>query len=275
MLKRDTCIYKLKNIIIDQNIMYECEELMKNVVESKHKRVLEQQRAKYEVLHQWKIGGCSKKGYYTDQNSIQAHIQTCPKQQATSDEIKKWVINLSNIPLTENQEKLLAHGPKFAIKPMRPPVEEYIVAIEKACPKIEQGATDELRVEVKKVLKTAQNAPRSPSNITREEIKALQELKKDKDRIILTAYKGVALVVMNKADYISKSEELLNTNTYKKIPEDPTNRHKSRLINILKNIKSKGGLNEESYKKCTLLEQYHQNIMGSPKFTKLEHDLGP
>ena len=41
MLKRDTCIYKLKNKTIDQNIMYECEELMRNVVESRHKRVLE------------------------------------------------------------------------------------------------------------------------------------------------------------------------------------------------------------------------------------------
>ena len=87
--------------------------------------------------------------------------------------------------------------------------------------------------------------PTSP----REEFKALQELKKDKDRIILTTDKGVALVVRNKTDYITKSEELLNTSTYKKIPEDPTNRHKARLINILKNIKSEGGLSEESYKK--------------------------
>ena len=221
MLKRDTCIYKLKNIIIDQNIMYECEVLMKNVVESRHKRVLEQQRAKYEVLHQWKTGGHSNKGHCTDQNSI--HIQTCPKQQTTSDEIKKWVINLSNKPLTEDQEKLLAHGPKFAIKPMQPPVDEYIAAIEKACPKIEQGAADELRVEVKKIIKKAQNAPRSPSNITREEIKALHKLKKDKDRIILTADKGVALVVMNKADYISKSEELLLTRKSLKIPPTDIN----------------------------------------------------
>ena len=38
MLKRDTCINKLKNIIIGQNIMYECEVLMKNVVESGHRK---------------------------------------------------------------------------------------------------------------------------------------------------------------------------------------------------------------------------------------------
>ena len=97
---------------------------------------------------------------------------------------------------------------------------------------------EELRVEVKKILKGAQNNNRSPSNITKEELKALNELKKDQERIILTTDKGVALVVMNKTDYINKSEELLNTSTYKRIPEDPTNRQKARLINILKKIKS-------------------------------------
>ena len=242
MLKRDTCIYKLKNIITDQNIIYDCEVLMKNVVESRHKRVLARQKAKCEALHQQKIGGCSNKGHCTDQYSIHT-------QHSTSDEIQKWVVNLSNKPLTEDQEKLLARGPKFSIKPRWPPVDEYITAIEKVCQKLEQGTAQELRVEVKKILKKAQDAPRSPSNITREEIKALHELKKDKERIILTRDKGVALVVMDKADYISKSEELLNTSTYKEIPEDPTNRQKSRLINLLKNIKSEGGLNEEIYKK--------------------------
>ena len=75
-------------------------------------------------------------------------------------------------------------------------------------------------MEVKKILKRAQNNKRSPSNITKEELKAINELKKDQERIILTADKGVALVVMNKTDYINKSEELLNTSTYKRIPED-------------------------------------------------------
>ena len=46
-------------------------------------------------------------------------------------------------------------------------------------------------------------------------------MKEDKSRIILTTDKGVALVIMEK-EYIKKAEELLNTDTYKKIPEDPT-----------------------------------------------------
>ena len=56
----------------------------------------------------------------------------------------------------------------------------------------------------------------------------------------------MALVVMNKDDYTKKSEELLNTTTYKKINEDPTNKQKTRLISILKNIITEGGLNEEN-----------------------------
>ena len=70
-----------------------------------------------------------------------------------------------------------------------------------------QGEADELRVEVKKALKKTLNTPRAPWNITREENKALKELKKDKSRIILTADKGVALVIMDKADYNKKAED--------------------------------------------------------------------
>ena len=131
MFKRDTCTFKLKDIL-DHNTMEECKKLIKNVIESRHKRVLERQKAKYEVLHQHKIGGCSNKVFCTDHNTT----HTCTKQQTGPEQTKKWVINLSSTPLTENQERLLAQGPKFAIKPMQPPVEEYIAAIEKVCPKI-------------------------------------------------------------------------------------------------------------------------------------------
>ena len=89
-----------------------------------------------------------------------------------------WVINLSSTPLTKQQERLLSQGPKFVIRPRKPPVREYIAAIEQACTKLNQGEADELQVEVKKTLKKAQNRSNIPSNITREEFQALNELKK-------------------------------------------------------------------------------------------------
>ena len=45
LCSRDTCSLKLKDIM-DQKTMEDCEKLIKNVIESRHKRVLERQRAK-------------------------------------------------------------------------------------------------------------------------------------------------------------------------------------------------------------------------------------
>ena len=70
-------------------------------------------------------------------------------------------------------------GPKFVIKPKKPPVREYTVAVEQACSRLTQGEADELHVEVKKTLKKAQNQVKTSSNITQEEFRALKELKED------------------------------------------------------------------------------------------------
>ena len=43
--------------------------------------------------------------------------------------------------------------------------------------------------------------------------------------MVLTAYKGVAMVVMDREDYMDKAQSLLaDTTTYKTITKDPTNK---------------------------------------------------
>ena len=118
-----------------------------------------------------------------------------------------WVRNISSTPLTEAQLKVLLHGPNFAVVPRYPPVGEYIASIEQACSQLKQGEAEELRGEIKSILKKIQ-PPKL--NITMEEQKALAELRRDKNRIILTADKGVSMVVMDTEDYIRKAEELLD-----------------------------------------------------------------
>ena len=54
-------------------------------------------------------------------------------------------------------------------------------------------------------------------------------MKKDNTRMILTADKGVCLKVMDKKDYIEKSEELLSKPTYKILPSDPTTRTQEQV----------------------------------------------
>ena len=130
---------------------------------------------------------------------------------------------------------------------------------------------DELRVEVKNLLKKAKT-PRS--NISREEFQAIKELKRDDSRIILTADKGVVMVVLNK-DYIKKANHLLNQPTYKNMTEDPTSKQKARLIKLLKNIKAEGGITEEKYKKMYPTGAGAPKFYGLPKIHKQDTPLRP
>ena len=48
------------------------------------------------------------------------------------------------------------------------------------------------------------------TNTKKEEMKAMKELREADTRMILTADKGVALVVRDKEDYIKKTKDLRN-----------------------------------------------------------------
>ena len=79
---------------------------------------------------------------------------------------------------------LLACRPNFAIVPKCLPNWEYIMAVEHVYSKLNQEEADELRIEVKNVLERPQ-LPRT--NIQREDMKAMKELREDNIRMILTA----------------------------------------------------------------------------------------
>ena len=85
-------------------------------------------------------------------------------------------------------------------------------------------------------------------------------MKRDNNRLVLTADKGVALVVMDKEDYVHKAKELLDQPTYRSISNDPTTKYKNKLVNLLKSIKSKVEIEEALYKKL------YPTGAGSPKF---------
>ena len=93
--------------------------------------------------------------------------------------------------------------------------------------------------------------------------------------MILTADKGVCLVVMDKTDYMEKSEELLSKSTYKILPSDPTTRHKNKLIALLKSIKAEGGMQENTYKKLYPTGASSPKYYGLPKVHKTGIPLRP
>ena len=116
MLKRDTCSNKVKEILLekdDHNTLEDCNNLIERVKEYRHNSIMMRQKAKFEGLMQQKQGGCSNQWEVSSpQNRDMSNNDT--------DDTKKWVRNLSSIPLSEDQERLLAWGPKFSIKPRQP-----------------------------------------------------------------------------------------------------------------------------------------------------------
>ena len=113
------------------------------------------------------------------------------------------------------------------------------------------------------------------ANISKEELKALKELKLDNNRLILTANKGVALVVMDKQEYVKKVEDLLQESSYKKNAEDPTAKQKNKLISILKTIKADGGLKDELYRRLYPTGAGSPQFYGLPKIHKPGIPLRP
>ena len=63
--------------------------------------------------------------------------------------------------------------------------------------------------------------------------------------------------------------------TIKKISEDPTNKQKNRLINILKNIKTEGGLNEKTYRRLYPTGAVSTKFYGLPNVHKPHIPLRP
>ena len=111
-----------------------------------------------------------------------------------------WSINLSNKPLTPAQRSVLAKEPNFVVTPRQPPNLEYITATEAACTKLSQKDAEDLRADINRVLRSSHPKP----NLTKAQNLALRELKRDRDCIVLTAVKGVAMVIMDSGITLTK-----------------------------------------------------------------------
>ena len=137
--------------------------------------------------------------------------------------------------MTKAQSSVFPKGPNFEVSPKHPPNLKYINSIEAACTKLSQQDAEECRADINRVLRSSHL---SKPNLTKAHNSALRELKRDRDDIVLTADKGVAMLIMDRQDYINEANSLLNQNTYRSIPRDPNNTIKNKLISILKRVKN-------------------------------------
>ena len=83
------------------------------------------------------------------------------------------------------------------------------------------------------------------------------------------------MVITDRQDYINKVNSLLNQNTYRSIPRDPTNSIKNKLISILKRVKSQTGLDSNTYKSIYPTGCVPPKFYDLPKIHKPDTPLRP
>ena len=93
--------------------------------------------------------------------------------------------------------------------------------------------------------------------MTKAEHSALKNLRKDKDCIIVTADKDEALVVMDKIEYVTKCQALLQYNSvYQHLSKDTSPTIHKELIKILQDYKNNNFISATEY---TLLSPHDYN----------------
>ena len=196
-----------------------------------------------------------------------------PELDLSGSQLKKWVINLSKYKLNKTETSVLAKGLNFAISPPDVCAEEFVIATEVACRKLDKAEATQLRAKVASVLKSSKPPCQ---NVTKEERKAIKDLKKADDIIILPADKGKATVVLDKDEYQRKVNSMLeDTKTYERLPEDPTTKYKRKLVSILSNLKKEGKISESKYKDLYPTAENVPRLYCTPKVHKPGTPLRP
>ena len=139
------------------------------------------------------------------------------------------------------------------------------VCLESMCHKLKEEDAGKLRADVNSLLRRAQ-VPKP--NLTKYESIGLAQLKKEKDMVVLTADKGVAIVVMDKEDYIKKAESLLAQLAYRTIDRDPTSKSKAKLVATPRKIKKDTKIDDHTYRTMYPTSCMPPNFYGLPKIHK-------
>ena len=151
------------------------------------------------------------------------------------------------------------------------------LATEQASSRLPAQEADEFRSDVNRLLKQQQQQHNNHCNLNPVQHRTLTQLKQDNRRVVLTADKGVAMVIMDQQDYNNKAHALLqDTNIYRVLNKDPTPQLKNELITLLKNnIKQSGGLSTQKYKQLYPTSAVPPKFYGLPKIHKTGTPLRP
>ena len=154
----------------------------------------------------------------------------CDTPAVVSDEI---VRNFSSVTLNEDHISVLSKGLNFAITPRFIPKMDMAASVESAT----RSLPPEDRMYVlRRVTRIMRSCKPPQMNITLSEKEAIESLKSNPDIVILPADKGNVTVVLDRREYTSKLDALIETGPYEEVKRDPSARFRKDMHDILSRV---------------------------------------
>ena len=103
---------------------------------------------------------------------------------------------------------------------------------------------------------------------------AIQSLSQNRNTMLLNQDKGQRIVIFDRTKYIEKCMNLINTDQFRKLENDPTKRTETKLQNKLRSLRNNEHLSEEDYKRIYSKLSRPGLFYGTAKLHKLkENDI--
>jgi hypothetical protein len=186
--------------------------------------------------------------------------------------LKEMVHNISDKPLSIEQMNALAHEANFNTAdatPMR-----FIAEFDDILSQTE--STEEERNLIRQQISNIVIAHKPVYTLTKEERKILDDLKSDKDIIILPADKGRINVVMNTSEYLEKIGILLSDREAYRICEgDPMKTLVGQINRFLNKLKRTGAISNSDWTRMKPTDSTLAQFYGLPKIHKEGNPLRP
>ena len=190
------------------------------------------------------------------------------KVSVRTSTLKPVTLNLCDNPVPDHHRELLDLGPKFV--PVKPyiPYMDIISKTESTALKIKyETKNDTLPMKLRQnVLRDLKMSKPPKTNLTRNQQKALKELRSDNNICIYPYDKGAGLVRIEKSEAIKKIEAQIGNTEI--ITEDPTSSLARKFRNTLRNIYQEGKFTESEYRRLYPSDPIPPRMYGSVKAHK-------
>ena len=184
---------------------------------------------------------------------------------------KHTVVNLSQRSIIDTKTSVLYPGMNFALTPKSIPT-EIIQAGEPTLRRLDKTVVDDVRMQMSETLRRAKPAK---SNLSKEKLSALRNLKRNSSIHILTADKGNATVIMDQSQYTAKVSDILSSNSYRPLKKNPIPSIKKCVASKLFALHRADALTIQLYRYLRPSCSSCPRFFGQPKIHKPDVPLRP